>query len=61
MVTRVGLVVGIVGTLTANALAVNPDLDLDRWSIMRMVIAVYPPITLAVVLHLVFFRPAAKP
>lgn len=55
-VARVGLVLGITGTLAANALAVEPALD--AWSVVRMVLAVYPPVTLAVVLHLVFFRRA---
>jgi hypothetical protein len=50
-VAAVGIAVGIVGSVAANVLAVRPELvDLDDVS---AVLAAFPPIALAVIVHLV--------
>ncbi len=51
VVAALGIAVGVVGSVAANVLAVRPELvDLDDVS---AVLAAFPPIALAVVVHLV--------
>lgn len=55
---QIGLVAGIVGTLVANALAVEPELVPMVY--VRIALACYPALAVTVILHVLYLRMAGE-